>query len=447
MTARRLLPPTALGLALIGVVLLLAEAGGSYVLNARFSNAGGLVKGGLVEVAGQPVGSVSSITLTPDGEANVELTIDEGSITPLHEGTRADIRQVGAGTITNNYVLLSPGAPTRPTLPSGAVLPTTQTSGIVAIDALLDSFGPSERRNFDDFFKFSGQIYAGSGSGYFNHMLAELDPALGQLDGFTGQLALDRPLLSELVRTGAAASTAIASRQDDLRATFGHMAAVFGALVSQRQALGDALGRLPAFLDQGRVTLARVRSTLIATQPALHDTPAAAGPLRNFLAATVSVLPEATPLVQELDRQLPEMKASLDGLVALERPAVIALHTLGPAMKSLFPVLQGFRYYGTDLVLGVFGSVLAMATGEYNGNGHYLKVNLVQSPQTVLSGSLAQLLAQHPLDPGVIQLQTGLLRRCPGGSEPPAPDGSSPWILPPHICTPSQDLPLSVNFP
>jgi phospholipid/cholesterol/gamma-HCH transport system substrate-binding protein len=84
-------------------------------------------------VAGRNVGSISGIGLTPDGEANITLSIDDPSLTPLHLGTRADIRAVGQGTITNNYVLLYPGANTRPTIPSGSVLPLTQTTGIVPI--------------------------------------------------------------------------------------------------------------------------------------------------------------------------------------------------------------------------------------------------------------------------------------------------------------------------
>src|SRR5262245_493024 len=61
--------------ALVGavvVVLLLVLGGGStYSVTAQFESASQLVKGNNVSVAGVPVGSVSDITLSDDGQALV----------------------------------------------------------------------------------------------------------------------------------------------------------------------------------------------------------------------------------------------------------------------------------------------------------------------------------------------------------------------------------------
>lgn len=431
----------------MATTIVLATAGSTYVLNARFPNAGGLVDGGLVEIAGRTVGSISSVSLTANGEANVKLSIDDPSVTPMHLGTRASIRAVGQGTITNNYVLLTPGTTTRPTIPIGGVLPLEQTTGIVPIDALLNSFGPGQRRNFDAFIQESAQIYAGSGAPAFNRMLDELDPALGELDGFTGQMALDRPALSQLVQTAATAVSAVAARQADLQQAVSNMAVGLGAIASQRRSLDDLLARMPAFFDQARGTLSHARSALLESDAALRDTPAAAGPLRAFLSETDATLPPAASAVSALNAQLPSLDRGLEGLVPLQHPAVSALRSLGPAMKGLRPILTGFRYYGTDLVIGLFGSVLGLTTGEDDALGHYIKVNYVESPQTIVSGPLSTLLSAHPLVPGVFAARTGLTRRCPGGDQPPAPDGSNPWLIGSKYCTPAEDTPLSVDFP
>jgi phospholipid/cholesterol/gamma-HCH transport system substrate-binding protein len=450
-TARRLRPRVIAGLTVVAVLVVawvtLGGSGGTYTLQAHFSNAGGLVDGGLVEVAGRNVGSISGIGLTPDGEANITLSIDDPSLTPLHLGTRADIRAVGQGTITNNYVLLYPGANTRPTIPSGSVLPLTQTTGIVPIDALLDSFGPAQRRNFDALIADSAQVYAGSGSRSFNRMLDELNPALAQLDGFSGELALDRPALKELVQTAATASSAVAARSSELTAAVSHMAQGLDAVADQRASLNDALKRLPTFIDQTRTTLVRTRAAVDAADPALRDTPPAARALTTFLGATDATLPSASAAIGRLNAQLPSLDRGLNDAVTLKRPAVTALKTIGPAFKSLIPILEGFRYYGTDFVLGFLGGVLALTTGEYDTSGHYVKVNFVESLQTLLAGPTASLLSARPLIPGILGVRTGLLRRCPGGSEPPAPDGSSPWLVGSQYCTPSQDVPLSVDQP
>lgn len=442
-TRGRVIALGALVLALAAVAMAVRGAGG-YVVHAHFLNAGGLVEGGRVTVAGRPVGSISSIGLTSDGQADVELSIDDSSVSPLHEGTRAVIRAVGQGTITNNYVDLQPGLPNQPKIPSGGVLPATQTAGIVPIDAFFDSFGPAERRQFASFIHNSAAIYAGSGSRYFNQMLAELDPAMGNLTGFVDQL--DRAPLRDLVQSAATASAAVASRRTDLEDSLGHMARAFGALAERRRALDGALARMPAFLSRATGTLRRTRSTLVTLRPALRAVPAMARPLRDVLANSTIALRASRPVVDELYRQLPYMRRAFNGLVPIKRPTVQALRSLGPAMKAARPILQGLRFYGTDLVVGLFGSILARTTAEYDQTGHIVKLNLIQSPQTLPEGSLSNVLSGVNLA-GLLKTQTGITRRCPGGSAPPAPDGSNPWDLGQQLCTHGQDMTAAVNQP
>src|SRR5207237_5813312 len=78
----------------VAIVVVLARHGGtSYTVHARFINASQLVKGNLVQVSGTPIGKVTDISLTPDGEADVTLHITKSGWAPLHDGTQATIRQ------------------------------------------------------------------------------------------------------------------------------------------------------------------------------------------------------------------------------------------------------------------------------------------------------------------------------------------------------------------
>ena len=436
----------ALTLAIVGLALVFLTPGSSYVIHARFLDAGGLVPGGGVELAGRPVGSISNISLTSNGEADVELSLNGSGVTPLHVGTRASIRTVGQAGVTENFVALTPGPDSAPVLQDGGVLPTAQTSGVVNIDALLDSFGPAQRANLDGLITNSANVYAGSGASYFNRMLGELDPALGAIDGLTTNLALDRGALGALVRTGSEAATAIASRSGDLTGAVTHSARALGALASQRAALADFLSRLPGVLVQGRGTLARAGDALRALKPALGEVVPVAPPLHDFLARLDAMLPLAGPVVSQLQGQLPSLQRSLAGLAPLARPATQALTTLGPAMKQLFRVAEGLRYYGSDVIIGSLAALFGNISAEYNAYGHFAKANFVQSLQTAITGPLSTALAAHPLVPGLLSIRTGLTRRCPGGAMPPAPDGSSPWNLGPAWCTPANDTPLSVDF-
>jgi hypothetical protein len=218
------------------------------------------------------------------------------------------------------------------------------------------------------------------------------------------------------------------------------------ALASRRQALADAFGRTPAVLDQARQTLADAGTAITALRPALADVPPAAGPLQRFLHAVDTSLPAAVPVVSQLRSQLPDLRSTLTGLNLLAPVAVKALNSAGTALQTARPIVTAFRYYGSDLLLGVFQGLMGVATANYDRFGHYARLEFTQPYQTILGGPLAGLLSK-PLLPGLFNLRTGLTRRCPGGNAPPAPDGSNPWVLPSSICTASQDVPASVNFP
>lgn len=418
-----------------------------YLVHARFLNADGLVEGGRVEVAGRKVGSIDRITLDRDGRALIDLSISDRTVAPLHDGTRAAIRAVGQAGLANRYVDLTPGPPGRPEIADGATLSTEQTSGIVNIDALINSFGPVQRRRFGQLMAHGAEIYAGSGARTFNDMLRRLAPASRDFAAVTHDVALDRRALTELIDTAATASAAVATRRDDVSAALDNATASFRALSADRGALEGTLSRAPAVLRQATGTLTRTRGAVTTLRPGLKAVPAAARPLGAFLSRTDALLASARYPVSRLAVELPQLNEALGELVPLERPLVRALTTTGVAMKSLLPTLRVTRLYGTDLILGVFSGLVGITTGPYDARGHYGKLNFIQSPQTTTSGPLADLLQQNPLVPGVLDVRTKLTRRCPGGLNPPAPDGSSPWDLGESLCSHEDDMPGSVNEP
>ena len=374
------------------------------------------------------------------------LSISDGAITPLHEDTRISVRALGQAGLTNHYVALSPGPASAPKLSSGSVLAPSQTSGLVNYDEILNSFGPQQRSDLQSLIANSDSVYAGSGARYFNQMLSAFDPALVQLNGFVGQLAGDRAAITNVIRTGATAATAIASRSPQLMSAIQNTATTLSAISSQNTALGDDFLRAPAVLDQARRTLADAGTAITTLKPALADIPPAAAPISRFLSKVDTTLPAAVPVVSQLRSELPNLRSTLTGLESLRPIAVQALNSAATALRVARPIVTVFRYYGSDLLLGVFAGLAGLATANYDRWGHYARLEFTQPYQSSLGGPLSSLLSK-PLFPGLFNLRTRLLRRCPGGNAPPSPDGSSPWELPSSICTASQDMPLSVDFP
>ncbi|WP_249011213.1 MlaD family protein [Conexibacter sp. DBS9H8] len=429
------------------VTLAILLAGGeSYTINARFYNAGQLVTGGLVEVAGRPVGTVAGLTVTKDGLANVRLSITDSQIVPLHVGTRAQIRAVGQAGVANQFIDLTPGPPAAPALRDGAVLPTSQTTGMVDLDAILDTLNRPTRQDLQSLIARSDQVFAGSGSSYFNGVLAKLDPALRAVDGVAGELSYDHYALRRLIDESAVAASAISSRSGALSAAVANTARVMEALASERAVLADALTRAPGVLVQARGTLARLSATVVALRPTLRAVPSAAGPLATLVRRLGPTLQASEPVVSRLRALLPGVRRSLAGLASLAGPAVDALGSLTPALKGLMPILTGIRIYGVDFTLGLTNGLAGILASNYNADGHYGRLTFVQNLQTLLAGLPAAVLSKFPLVPGVLSTRKSSAA-CPGGAEPPAPDGSNPWIPDRSLCDPSNDLPASVNQP
>jgi phospholipid/cholesterol/gamma-HCH transport system substrate-binding protein len=91
----------AVAIALVGVFMILLSGGSSYHVKAIFTNAGQIVPGDQVEVAGNSIGSVSDISLTPDGQAELTLSINNSTYQPLHVGTLATVRQASLSGLAN----------------------------------------------------------------------------------------------------------------------------------------------------------------------------------------------------------------------------------------------------------------------------------------------------------------------------------------------------------
>jgi phospholipid/cholesterol/gamma-HCH transport system substrate-binding protein len=436
----------AIAIAVIAVAVILLTGSSAYTVHAQFADASLLVGGDVVAVAGRPVGTVEGIGVTPSGLADVSLSISDASITPLHLGTRAIIRALGQAGVANHYVQLTLGPDSAPPLKDGGVLPPVQTESMVNLDSILDSFGPNQRASLQQLITDGALIYAGSGARLFSRLLARLSPAFRQINGLAGQLAVDDSAVADVIRTGAIDADALASRSSDLTNAVANTATTMSAIASRRHALADAFGRTPGVLDEATATLKDAATAVTALQPALHEVPPAAGPLHNFLEQLNATLPQATPVVAQLRGELPGLRASLSGLKPLAPIAVRAIRSAGTALRVARPIVTAARYYGSDLLLGVFQGLAGVATANYDRWGHYARLEFTQPYQTSLGGPLSSIFAK-PLLPSLFNLRTRLLRRCPGGNSPPAPDGSNPWIPNGSLCTPADDTPLAVDFP
>src|SRR5438309_758175 len=94
---------------IVAVVVIVMSGGSSYQVKAVFQNASQIVSGDLVEASGNNIGTVSNISLTPSGQAEVTLDINDKNYSPLRQGTIATVRETSLSGIANRYVDLRSG--------------------------------------------------------------------------------------------------------------------------------------------------------------------------------------------------------------------------------------------------------------------------------------------------------------------------------------------------
>jgi len=438
----------AVAIALAAVVVVLLTGGSTYVLHADFFDAGQLVKGDLVTVAGHQVGSVGAISLSKNGLADVELDISDTSIAPVHQGSVASVGQLSLTGVANRFVGLSLSS-AGPQIRSGGTLPATQTRGIVDLDTVLDALTPHVRTGIQRILRSGAYFVHQPTASQFNQLVHYLNPALSQTSQFGSEVVADQFALDRLLSSSAQVARTLASRNGDLGGAVTSTASTLREIATERGALADAITRAPGVLRQSTGVLRDVNFSLGFLNPVLVDLRPVAPRLAELLRIVVPTARNAVPLIAGVQALLPSAKAALLALPPVERKATPAVRSLTAGVKDIIPILAGIRPYAPDTVAGFFNGVGGATGGTYDANGHYLKslLTLQGNGGTSLSGLLGLLgglLGSTKLGPfggG----RTGLLAPCPGGGNPPAADASNPWTRPDvlrktgNLCNPGHD--------
>jgi phospholipid/cholesterol/gamma-HCH transport system substrate-binding protein len=458
----------ALALAVVAIVVILFSGGSSYQIKAIFQNASQVVPGDQVEISGNPVGSVSNISLTPQGQAELTLSIDSSQYQPLRQGTQAVIRQPGLSSVANRYVDLNLGPATAPAIHSGGVIPTSATTSQVDLDELFNTLNAATRKGLQDVFQGSASQYAGRGQ---QAQLAwdYLNPAIATSSLLFHELNRDTFKFTRFVVNSSHLVTDLAARQSDLSGLVSHLSTTFSALASQQVALGQSIQRLPPFMRLANTTFVNLRNALVDLTALLNASRPVAPKLYALLLQLRPLAVQSVPTIRNLANiisrpgpnndlielnqlAVPLARAAVGGQFG--EPLVFANGQLrqgafpvsSQALNQAVPELAVARPYAVDLT-GWFEGY--SHPGLYDANGGASRIALSVGLGSIQNGAL-NILGTGPLSnllTSPVQragfasgaLTTGQGDRCPGSMERgPTPGTSATSVESGFPCTTSQ---------
>jgi phospholipid/cholesterol/gamma-HCH transport system substrate-binding protein len=405
---------------------------GSREYHVIMQNAGQLVPGDVVRIGGVQAGSVTGLELTPNGQADVTVSLLK-KWGRLHAGTTVTVRASGIATVTGRYVDISPGPSFRPALPDGGTIGIDNTQSIVDIDQLLNAFDGGTRRSLRKVIDGFATWYSGR-EAQANESARYFPPALQSATRLFDEVGRDSATLEQFLTETGTALHALSRNRAQLTALVSDTRQTARALGSDNESLSAALQNVPPALHAGSDAFAAVRPALTDLRALVRASDPVSRELAPFLRDLQPVVSRAVPAFHDF-RTLFDRPGKADDLL----DALRMLPSLGRITDKAFPqaektlgdstpVLSFVRPYAPDLVgfIRSFGS----AAATYDANGHYARTvpvfDAFKFTDDPLGGTLTPKdRSEKGRSP---YLSTGNLRRCPGASLPALGDGSAPFV-------------------
>ena len=332
-----------LWLAFGGAIPLKAEG---YRFTVPFDEATQLAQESDVRISGVSVGKVKTIDLSDSGLADATIELD-AAYAPIPDDTRAILRQ--KTLLGETYVELTPGSDTAPSLPEGDSLPRAQVSEAVQLDEIFRTFDEPTRAAFQAWMQGQAASLRGRGDD-LSVAIASLPAFADDTDRLLRLLDSQDVALSQFVRDGGEAFTALSERSGQLRGAIENGAQVFKTTADRNADLTEIFRIFPTFLRESRETLTRLEQFARDTDPVVVGLQPAARELDPTLVETQRLAPVLDSFFSAL---LGTLEVGPKGLKAtralLDSPLPQILKGFNPWLASFNPILEVVRMYKREV--------------------------------------------------------------------------------------------------
>jgi phospholipid/cholesterol/gamma-HCH transport system substrate-binding protein len=418
-----------------------------FELKGMFSNTSSLQLNSPVRMAGVEIGKVKKVEAASEDATVSEVTMEiKDSALPIHADAELKIRP-RIFLEGNFFVDVKPGTPEAPTLDDGDVIPMTNTSAPVQLDEVLSTLQSDARTDLQTVLQAYGDAIGGepepgedadqdkdvkgetAGKALNDTLEYSPDALRGTAVVNDALLGTEMHDLSKLIAGQQKVSTALVSREEQLKDLITNFNTTMAATASEAGNLSETIERLPRVLE--------------AANPAFDNLNAAFPPLRAFsreilpgVRETPATIAASFPWIRQTRKLV--SKPELQGLVRDLQPAVDDLARTTDATVQLLPQVDLVNRCALDILLPTGDEVIqdgALTTGipnykeffqtltglsgesqNFDGNGQYTRFQPGGGDQTVSTGNV----------PGVGQFFANAVN-APLGTRPAFPGKRPPY--------------------
>jgi phospholipid/cholesterol/gamma-HCH transport system substrate-binding protein len=310
-----------------------------YTVNADFSTAQAVVpgQGQTVNIAGVPIGEVSSVELH-NGVARIKMSLKEKYKHRVYNDATMLLRpKTGLKDMT---VEMDPGHPSAGHLKQNGVIPVDQTAPDVNVDEVLAPLDADTRAYLVTLLNAGGQAFSNKNySADLRQTFKRFEPTTTALAKIEGELAKRRENIAHVIHNFSALTQAVGQKDTQLAALVNSSNANFRALASQDANIRATLRQLPGSLRIASNTLGKANRFAAALGPTLQHLRPTARALAPALQQTRPFLRETTPVIQH---QLRAFARDVRPTVRQLRVAAQNLAPVTPHLTSTFKVLNAF---------------------------------------------------------------------------------------------------------
>jgi phospholipid/cholesterol/gamma-HCH transport system substrate-binding protein len=361
---------------------------GDYKVRAIFDNAGFVIPGEDVKIAGVKVGSIDALDVTKDNRAAVVLKITDPGYQDFRKDAGCIVRP--QGLIGERFVECTPtqkrseGQQPPPPLDKIAdgpgkgeyLLPVERNSKAVDLDLIGDIMRQPERQRLSLILNELGTGVAGRGAD-LNDVIRRADPALKAVDNLLAVIGTQNRQLADLARNSDTVLAPLARERVKVAGAIDNSGAVAKATAERSTALEADINKLPAFLTQLRPTMTRLGALSDEMTPVLSDLGTAAPDINRLILQlgpfSQAAIPAFDTLGQAADVGTPAVIAARPVISDLRRAAVV-LRPVAATARQLLTSIQ--RNHGIERAMDYIMYQVTAINGM-DGIGHYLRAMLI----------------------------------------------------------------------